>query len=242
MSKNNEEKKIKKPTTGKIQKGKKSDFKNKNLESKSSDLENTIPRAALQSKISSILKKKESVGKNGSARDLLKRKSSDKPKKESSALSDKEQSALNEKLKQAVNDNLYLRAEFENFKKRSAKEKSQLIRYSGEQLISTLADEVLDDLDRAIHSAEKEGSFENLKRGLDMIHKKLLQVLNRFGVEILDPTGEVFDPSHQEALSYIKTSQTPEGHVAKTFKKAYKLHDRVIRPAKVVLAKKEEKD
>ena len=128
-------------------------------------------------------------------------------------------SEANEKLKQALTDNLYLRAEFENFKKRTYEEKTRLIRYNGEHFIASLANEVLDDWERAVLSAQKEQSFENLQKGLEMIHKKLLQLLSNFGVEILDPSGKVFDPSYQEALSYIKTSQVPEGHVAEVVKK-----------------------
>lgn len=186
------------------------------------------------SKESQKTKSSSGVKKKGTQTSIKKTKD----KKESST-KPKLQEEFDKKLKQAQEDNLYLMAEFENFKKRSAKERSELIRYSGEQLISSLANEVLDDLDRAIFSVEEEQSVENFKKGLEMIHKKLSHVLHRFGVEVLDPTGQAFDPSYQEALSHIKTSQIPEGHVAETFKKAYKLHDKVIRPAQVVLAKKE---
>ena len=141
------------------------------------------------------------------------------------------------KLKQALNDNLYLRAEFENFKKKSAEEIRRLIRYSGDRIVASLANEVLDDLDRAQQFADQEKSFEKLKKGLDMIQKKLSHVLSRFGVETLDPKGKAFDPSYQEALNSVQNAEIPEGHVAETFKKAYKMHDKVIRPAQVILSK-----
>ncbi len=164
----------------------------------------------------------------------------EKQKSEACSLDLKELSAIHKKLQQALNDNLYLRAEFENFKRRSAEEKRELARYSGERLLLSLANEVLDDLDRAMASAQEKPSFEGLKQGLEMIQKKLSQVFHNLGVEVLDPTGQAFDPSYQEALSHIPTSQFPEGYVAETFKKAYKLHDKVIRPAQVILAKKED--
>ena len=185
------------------------------------------------------LKKPESPFIQGNNISVSSLKPNLKNKKKSSISSNKELSSVNEKLKQALNDNLYLRAEFENFKRRTTEEKFKLIRYGGEQFIASLANEVLDDLDRAIFSAQKEKSFENLKKGLEMIQKKLSQLLHSFGVEILDPTGKAFDPSYQDALSHIKTSKVPEGHVAETVKKAYKLHEKVIRPAQVVLGKKE---
>lgn len=175
---------------------------------------------------------------------LNKEKQSQTPADQNKDLNDKileknKQDSVHKKLKQALEDNLYLRAEFENFKRRSLEEKSQLIRYSGKEFISALADEVLDDLDRAVLSSIEKKSYEDLQKGLKMIHKKLSQVFTRFGVEVLDPLGQVFDPSYQSALSSIKTSKIPENHVAETFKKAYKLHGKVIRPAQVVLAKKE---
>ncbi|MDE0092810.1 MAG: nucleotide exchange factor GrpE, partial [Oligoflexia bacterium] len=108
---------------------------------------------------------------------------------------------LTEKLKQAESDNLYLRAEFENFKKRALEEKLALLRYEGERFMSSLATEVLDDLDRALSASKENKSLEDLKKGLEMIHRKANKLLNRFGVEIVDPTGKVFDPSYQEALN-----------------------------------------
>ena len=146
---------------------------------------------------------------------------------------------LNEQLQEALKANLYLRADFENFKKRSYEEQAQLLRYGGERFIVSLADEVLDDLERALLSAQKKEDFKNLKAGLLIIQKKLSQLLEKFGILVVDPKGKVFDPSFQEALSYVNTSKTPEGHVVETFKKAYKLHDKLIRPAQVVVAKKE---
>ena len=152
-----------------------------------------------------------------------------------------ELTALNEKLQKALNDHLYLIAEFDNFKKRAEEEKRALKRYDGERFIASLANEVLDDMERALLSAQnKDSSLEDLKKGLLMIQKKLEQVLKNFGVEALDPTGQSFDPSWQEALSYIKTKKTPAGCVAETLKKAYKLHDKVIRPAQVILSQKED--
>ncbi|MCY4321833.1 MAG: nucleotide exchange factor GrpE [Bdellovibrionaceae bacterium] len=144
---------------------------------------------------------------------------------------------LIEKLKKVESDNLYLRAEFENFKKRSLEEKFRALRYEGEKFISTLATEVLDDLERALFVSKQNKSLEDLQKGLEMIHKKTNKLLNQFGVEVLDPTGKAFDPSCQEALSFVKTSKVPEDHVLETYKKAYKMHDKIIRPAQVIVAK-----
>ena len=165
-----------------------------------------------------------------------------KPSRKIVSVSEKSDSLkqAKEQLSQAREENLYLRAEFENFKKRSIQEKSDLVRYSGERFMASLANEVLDDLDRALTSARETDSLEDLKKGLEMIQQKRDRLFARFGLQVIDPTGQPFDPSYQEALSYIKTSKVPEGCVAETFKKAYKLYGKVIRPAQVVLAKKKE--
>ena len=231
----NKEEKIKKKISNKLLEKRKQVSGNKNLKNQSSGFEDIQKLQENEKDKTQEVSLKERISSR-----MLKGEIKQENNKDALTLMNKELSSLNEKLKQSLNDNLYLRAEFENFKRCSAEEKRQLTRYSGEQFIFSLANEVLDDLDRAIFSAQEEQSFENLKKGLEMIQKKLSQVLHSFGVEILDPTGTAFDPSYQEALSHVKTSKFPEGHVAETFKKAYKLHDKVIRPAQVILAKKEE--
>ena len=141
----------------------------------------------------------------------------------------------------AEKDFMYLRAEFENYKKRALEEKYRLIRYSGESFISELATEVLDDLDRALFASKAQKSVEDLQKGLDMVDKKLKKLFEKFGVSVLDPKGEDFDPSYQEALSYIEKEDVPEDQVLQTYKKAYKLYDKVIRPAQVLVSKKTSK-
>ena len=136
---------------------------------------------------------------------------------------------------------VYLRAEFENFKKRALEEKCRLIRYSGERFISELATEVLDDLDRALFASKAQKSVEDLQKGLDIVDKKLKKLFEKFGVSVLDPKGEDFDPSYQEALSYIEKEDVPEDQVLQTYKKAYKLYDKIIRPAQVLVSKKTSK-
>ena len=199
------------------------------------------------------MKQQNQAGKSQSLKKLKradekphkKQEQGSKRKKSDSGLDEKEAKKqqieiLAEKLQQAESDNLYLRAEFENFKKRALQEQYKALRYEGESFISSLATEVLDDLDRALAVSRENNSLADLQKGLEMIHKKTNKLLNRFGVEILDPTGKAFDPASQEALNFVKSSQVPEDHVLETYKKAYKMHEKIIRPAQVVVAKKEE--
>ena len=234
MNKEKNEKKISKQISNKLRENRKKALKDKNS---TQEISSFKKRPEEEHKTNSLFKsRKSSISQKT---DELAEELDKTDEKASLSLSERQHRDLADKLKQALNDNLYLRAEFENFKKHSYEEKSRLILYGGESFIASLADEVLDDLDRAMFSVQRGDSFENLKKGLEIIQKKLSQILDRFGVKVIDPTGKAFDPSYQEALSYIKTSKVPEGYVAETFKKAYKLHDKFIRTAQVVLAKKE---
>jgi len=154
----------------------------------------------------------------------------------------KKEKLLMERAEKAEKDLLYLRAEFENYKKRTLEEKYHLLRYSGEKFISELATEVLDDLERAFFVSQSQKSIKDLQKGLEMIDKKLKKLFQKHGVEVLDPKGSAFDPSCQEALNFVESSDLPEDQVIETYKKAYKLYDKVIRPAQVVVSKKVEKD
>ena len=145
-------------------------------------------------------------------------------------------SSLEAQLAEVKKDYLYLKADFENYKKNVLKEKSNLIQYGGQRLISSLADEVLDDFERAFRSSSGKQSLENFKEGMGLIHSKFSKVLKNFGVTVIDPTGQPFDPRYHEALSRQKSNEVPEGHVIVVIKKAYKLHDRLIRPAQVVVS------
>ena len=152
----------------------------------------------------------------------------------------KSEDSYKQKYQKMKEDYLYLRAEFENYKKRTFEEKRQSQLYEGERFISDLANEVLDDFERALSSFEEKPSLEVMDKGLKMIHTKCQLLLKKHAVSSLDPKGKAFDPSYQEALSYVENSKYPEGHVVETYKKAYKLHDKVIRPAQVVVAKEKE--
>ena len=159
-------------------------------------------------------------------------------------LSTKKTTALLEtELAEAKKDYLYLKADFENYKKNVLKEKSDLIQYGGQRLVTSLAEEVLDDFERAFQFSSEKESLENFKNGMRFIHLKFNRILKNFGVTIEDPTGQIFDPECHEALSRQKNAEVPEGHVIAVIKKAYKLYDRLIRPAQVIVSEGgEEKD
>jgi molecular chaperone GrpE len=141
-------------------------------------------------------------------------------------------SDLKADLEKAKNDYLYLLADFDNFRKNSIKERSDLIKFGTERLVRELLG-VVDNFERAL---ESEASSDKFREGISLINQELKSLLNRNGVQELPCDGLRFDPSSHEALSSEPTDRVPEGHVARVFKKAYKLHDKLVRPAQVVVA------
>ena len=138
------------------------------------------------------------------------------------------------------NEYLYLRAEFDNYRKQTIKERSELIKYGNENLIRNLLN-VLDIFNRALESDVNAENFLEFKNGIDLTAQEFTKVLDQFGVKELGSIGDAYDPAVYEALSAEATTEVKEGHIFRIFKKAYKLHEKVIRPGQVVVAKGEPK-
>jgi molecular chaperone GrpE len=130
-------------------------------------------------------------------------------------------------------------ADFDNFKKRAAREREDAIRYATESVIKKLVP-VLDNLDMALAAAGPKagGKSESLQAGVAMIHQQLRNALLETGLEEVDATGKKFDPNWHEAVSQQESAEVPEGQVLQQLRKGYKLRERLIRPASVVVAKK----
>ncbi len=130
-------------------------------------------------------------------------------------------------------------ADFDNFKKRAARERQDAAKYANESLIQKLLP-VLDNFEmaRAATQTNPANGIESLQAGIAMIQQQLKSVLTEAGVEEVDATGKPFDPNLHEAVSQQETADVPEGQVAQQLRKGYKLRDRLLRPATVVVAKK----
>lgn len=143
--------------------------------------------------------------------------------------------------KQADDRYARLMAEFQNFKKRSAKEKQDIHSYANEKIIKDLLD-VLDNFERAISLMEKENpdvkSDENdaMQEGISLIYSQLLEVLTKAGLEEIEALGQEFDPKFHHAVLNEPSDEFKSGEVSKVLQKGYKLNDRVIRPAMVVVS------
>ena len=141
----------------------------------------------------------------------------------------------------AKRDYLYLLAEFDNYKKSVIKERSDLRKYGSERLLVELLG-VLDIFETALGAQITAENYAEFRKGVELTAHNLRSVLQRFGVEEVPAQGQPFDPTLHEALSSEETDSVPEGYVSQVFKKAYKLFERVIRPAQVVVAKPVRKD
>lgn len=130
-------------------------------------------------------------------------------------------------------------ADFDNFKKRAAREKQEAIRYANEELLEKLIP-VMDNFDAALSAAKNSpaGDAQSLQTGVAMIFQQLKKVLTESGLDEVDATGKAFDPNLHEAVSQQESAEVPEGQVLQQLRKGFKLRDRLLRPATVVVAKK----
>lgn len=134
------------------------------------------------------------------------------------------------------NEMLYLRAEFENFKRQAIKERSDLRKYGSERLVSDLLN-VLDIFETALATELTPENAANFRKGIELTSNELRSVLQRHGVEEVPAKGQAFDPAFHEALSSQETDEVAPGTITQVFKKPYKLHDRVVRPGQVVVSR-----
>lgn len=129
-------------------------------------------------------------------------------------------------------------ADFDNYKKRAAREKQDAIKFANESLLEKLIP-VLDAFDMALAATQNGDSktLQSLQAGIGMVHQQLKGVLTDAGLETVDAAGKTFDPNLHEAVAQKETSEAPEGQVVQQMRKGYKLRERLLRPASVVVAK-----
>lgn len=147
---------------------------------------------------------------------------------------------LDEKKKEAeynLDRLLRLQAEFENYKKRISKEHLEFTKFVNENMIKELLP-VLDNLERAVESAKNDKVFDSLKEGVEMTLKQFTSVLEKAGLKEITSIGETFNPNKHEALIMIGSDEHEENTIVEEHQKGYLLNDRVLRPSKVVVSKK----
>lgn len=140
--------------------------------------------------------------------------------------------SLNEKLLDANDKLLRTMAEYDNFRKRSVKEKEAIYSDSKSDIIGKLLP-VIDNFERA---ASAESDLETYKKGIEMTVKQLLDVLASMGVEAFGEKGEEFDPNFHNGVMHVDDEELGENVISEVYMKGYKAGDRVIRPATVIVA------
>ncbi len=157
-----------------------------------------------------------------------------KPKEETA---DEKVERLKKELEQAKKEYLFLMAEFDNFRKRTLKEKQDLVKYGCQEAMRNLLP-VVDDFERAIDSISKADDLDSAKEGINLIYNKFIKYLESNNVKAIDSTGKDFDTDYHEAITTFPASdEKMKGKVIDTTLKGYMINDKVLRHAKVVVGK-----
>lgn len=175
----------------------------------------------------------------------LKEDDSEKKDKEKVADPLKEMEARLESLEQKAKENhdrfLRVSAEFENYKKRAAREMGDFRKFANESFVKAMLP-VVDNLDRAIESSSNDKDTNtSVVEGVNMTLREILKVFEQFGVIPFESLGKTFDPGFHQAVMQEENEDYPDNTVLNELQKGYLIHDRLLRPAMVVVSKKKEK-
>ena len=125
-------------------------------------------------------------------------------------------------------------AEFDNFRKRTVKEKSELIKNAAEGVLKGLLP-IVDDFERGLEASAKVSDAEDVRKGMELIYQKLVKYLAQNGVKPIESTGKPFDPELHEAIAMVPAGEDQKGMVIDTPTKGYTINDKVLRHAKVAV-------
>ena len=148
---------------------------------------------------------------------------------------------LKEKYDELNNKYLRLWADYDNFRKRTANEKQELLKYGASEVLKKILT-VLDTFDRAKESLKDIDNCQTVKEGYEIAFKQLFDTLKKIGVEEIEALGKQFDPNCHEAVTHTPNDEYEPDCVAAVVQKGYKLSDKVLRPALVGVAKKKENE
>lgn len=141
-----------------------------------------------------------------------------------------------EKLKTEISDQqqrtLRAQADFDNFRRRTQKEKEELAKYASSKLITELLP-VVDNFERALAATEENPEFESFSKGVSMIFRQLETVLNAEGLAAMNCVGQPFNPEFHQAIMQVESDEYEEGIVVEEVQKGFMLKDKVLRPAMV---------
>lgn len=166
-------------------------------------------------------------------KDKTKPENTEEVKEEAAETVETKEEQLQKALDEKNDQFLRLYAEYDNFRKRSQKEKQDIYSSSRADVIKDLLP-ILDNFDRAANNTE--GSYEDYRKGIDLIFNQFVEVLTKNGVESYGERGETFDPNIHNAVMTVEDEELGENQIASVFSKGYKLGDRIIREAVVTVA------
>lgn len=178
---------------------------------------------------------------------------SDKKSEETDKEETKEEISSNEDVEETQPDdadkkyeelnNKYIRlaADFDNFRKRTAQERQDLLKYGASEVLKKFIT-LLDTFERAENSLKEIDDPKTIKEGYDVVFKQMIETFKKIGVEEIDAIGKEFNPSEHEAVVQIATDEFEPNQVANVLQKGYKLYDKVLRPAMVGVAKEKENE
>src|SRR5688572_4506816 len=130
---------------------------------------------------------------------------------------------------------LRTQADFENYKKRAAREKEAAIKYANSSLLERLV-AIVDNFELGLEAARAEGEKSPVFSGMSMVLKQLMDFLADSGLQPIDATGQKFDPNLHEAIAHEPSDKFPEGVVVRQTRRGYRLKDRLLRPSSVVVS------
>jgi molecular chaperone GrpE len=181
--------------------------------------------------------KEKNTNEQAEVKDEKVKESEKKPEEQKKEKTNKKEKNEVEKLQTELAEEkdkfLRLYAEYDNFRKRSQKEKSDIYTSSKADVIKELLP-ILDNFDRA--AANSEADFDGYKKGIELIFNQFLQLLEKYGVESFGAEGDKFDPNLHSAVMAVEDENLGENEIAQVFSKGYKLGDKIIREAVVKVA------
>lgn len=145
-------------------------------------------------------------------------------------------SAKEEEVAKEKKEYLFLMAEFDNFRKRTLRERTELIKNASEKALQGILP-IVDDFERGLDAIKDTSDADAVKEGMVLIYNKLVKYLGDNGVKAMESTGAGFDPDFHEAVAMVPADdETPSGNIKDTVQKGYTINDKVLRHAKVVVA------
>jgi molecular chaperone GrpE len=162
--------------------------------------------------------------------------SASRPEEIASASPEELVADLRAEVEKYKNTALRATADLDNYRKRVAREREEAIKYANASFLERLIP-ILDNFELGLQAARGAAQSSAILDGMNMVYKQLQDFLNSFGVETIDATGKTFDPNLHEAIAHEEHNEIPEDQIIRQVRKGYRLRDRLLRPANVVVSK-----